>query len=123
MSPSTEASQELLSNFKRRGSRAAAGLLLPKGSTSTSEDGDACCAICLDAFVPGQRVIALPCGHVYHRACGELFLKSSACLRRAMCPCCRQPLFTDKELKRLQDAATPLATPLAPGMEHFREGD
>lgn len=46
---------------------------------------DCVCSVCLSGFEVGDPMRALePCGHVFHRACIDLWL-----LRRADCPLCK----------------------------------
>jgi hypothetical protein len=49
----------------------------------SSTDRDAC-AVCYDAFNPGDEVVTLPCSHRYHAACVTPWLR-----RATSCPTCR----------------------------------
>lgn len=45
------------------------------------------CVICLADFHRGEYLCALPCGHMFHRACVVRWLEK----RSELCPVCRQP--------------------------------
>ncbi|EOA32557.1 hypothetical protein CARUB_v10015847mg [Capsella rubella] len=47
---------------------------------------ESCCVICMDKILVGSDVEAgrMPCSHVFHRTCGEEWLRSSG-----ICPVCR----------------------------------
>eukprot|EP00526_Cylindrotheca_closterium_P008660 CAMPEP_0113616602 /NCGR_PEP_ID=MMETSP0017_2-20120614/8325_1 /TAXON_ID=2856 /ORGANISM="Cylindrotheca closterium" /LENGTH=511 /DNA_ID=CAMNT_0000525923 /DNA_START=265 /DNA_END=1800 /DNA_ORIENTATION=+ /assembly_acc=CAM_ASM_000147 len=51
------------------------------------------CSICLDDFLPGQRVRQLPCGHVFHSTCIARWLVE----RNAVCPLCKLDVFEEEE--------------------------
>ncbi|KAI8470371.1 MAG: hypothetical protein J3K34DRAFT_368518, partial [Monoraphidium minutum] len=46
------------------------------------------CTICLDAYADGELVKQLPCGHSYHAACIDEWLRKSA-----VCPLCKHMLW------------------------------
>ena len=48
------------------------------------------CPVCLADTVLGQRMVRLPCGHLFHGACVGPWLR-----RRCTCPACRHELPTD----------------------------
>lgn len=45
---------------------------------------DDSCSVCLDEYEEGEQLLQLTCGHVFHRACINLWLKGNC-----VCPCCR----------------------------------
>jgi hypothetical protein len=49
-----------------------------------------CCSICLFDFAAGEEVRAMPCGHVYHSSCIDLWLA-----QRADCPLCKADVVVD----------------------------
>lgn len=53
---------------------------VPSGAYS-----DNTCSICLDDYEEGDQLLQLTCGHVFHRPCIDLWLKS-----HCVCPCCRR---------------------------------
>ena len=50
------------------------------------------CSICCHVYKPQQQVTRLPCGHFYHVACVEPWLR-----RHCTCPTCRYELPTDDD--------------------------
>lgn len=48
------------------------------------------CTICLDKLSLGDPALRIPCGHLFHEACGRKCLESSN-----QCPLCRYELPTD----------------------------
>ena len=46
------------------------------------------CAICLEAFAPGQQVRTLPCMHRFHMQCADHWLRRGI----PLCPVCRNPV-------------------------------
>jgi len=54
------------------------------GSPRPADPTPGSCAICLVDFEPADVTIVLPCGHIYHHACGVSWL-----LRSRLCPHCR----------------------------------
>jgi hypothetical protein len=53
-------------------------------STSLPPQAD-CCAICLSDYAAGDTLRTLPCAHMFHQACVDLWLR-----RDAHCPLCKQ---------------------------------
>jgi len=49
------------------------------------EQGADACSICLEELKPGDHARMLPCRHLFHLCCVDLWL-----LRRAECPMCKQ---------------------------------
>lgn len=49
-------------------------------------ENESCCVICMDKIRVGSDMAAgrMPCSHVFHRTCGEAWLRSSG-----ICPVCR----------------------------------
>ncbi|KAL0228738.1 hypothetical protein GEMRC1_013358 [Eukaryota sp. GEM-RC1] len=46
----------------------------------TGPDQESSCSICLGEFQMGEQLVILPCGHRFHKECGdELFKRSSKC--------------------------------------------
>lgn len=88
------------------------GTVKPDASTG-NELEETSCSICLDDFSDGQRVRKLPCGHVFHIACVDAWLK-----RTATCPL-RCPVDIQEEAQKLleerspgESSGSPAATPL-----------
>lgn len=53
------------------------------------------CAICLDDFKPQQKVLTLPCKHIFHNGCISKWLKMN---EDPSCPVCKAPAFgVDKD--------------------------
>ena len=49
------------------------------------------CAICLDDFEEGEELRLLPCVHVYHKSCIDLWIRRQGL--DASCPVCKQALI------------------------------
>ncbi|GMH77018.1 hypothetical protein TrST_g5403 [Triparma strigata] len=47
------------------------------------------CSICLSDFTEGENIRKLPCGHIFHPECVDVWLK-----RNCSCPACRQSIRT-----------------------------
>ncbi|CAN0601754.1 unnamed protein product, partial [Ectocarpus sp. 12 AP-2014] len=45
---------------------------------------DNTCSVCLDDYEEGDELLQVTCGHVFHRACIDHWLKA-----HRVCPCCR----------------------------------
>ena len=58
-----------------------------EGGAGKSEN---CCAICLSDYEPGEQLRVLPCGHRFHKACVDEWLRVNA-----SCPTCRQHIVGD----------------------------
>ena len=58
----------------------------PPPSKGKNDDEDAACVICTDPLTEG-RVIALPCGHIFHKECALPWLR-----QESNCPNCRLEL-------------------------------
>ncbi|KAI8467568.1 MAG: hypothetical protein J3K34DRAFT_378736 [Monoraphidium minutum] len=58
------------------------------GSGSEAGEGPPECSICLECYVGGDVVKHLPCGHAYHAACVDAWLR-----RSASCPLCKLNLY------------------------------
>ncbi|XP_073148400.1 uncharacterized protein [Henckelia pumila] len=52
--------------------------------TTTCEDEEESCSICLEDFYAGCQVLSMPCSHIFHQDCIKKWLKSSH-----YCPMCR----------------------------------
>lgn len=52
------------------------------------EDGGEC-SICLDLFEASQMVTHLACGHAFHSACIDHWLRHAQANRRRTCPMCK----------------------------------
>ncbi len=61
---------------------------VPADLARDGEEGPTC-AICLSAYVAGEKLRRLPCGHGFHAACGDQWL-----VKDHHCPCCRNPVMT-----------------------------
>lgn len=79
-------SEEMLSVVRDEAAKAAEAMEpvtepvdVPNGAYS-----DNTCSICLDDYEEGDQLLQLTCGHVFHRPCIDLWLKS-----HCVCPCCR----------------------------------
>ena len=46
------------------------------------------CSICIQTFLPGNRIVVLNCNHSYHSGCIERWLTNSD----SRCPECRNPV-------------------------------
>ncbi|CAN0533594.1 unnamed protein product, partial [Ectocarpus sp. 12 AP-2014] len=42
------------------------------------------CSVCLDDYEEGDELLQVTCGHAFHRACIDHWLKA-----HRVCPCCR----------------------------------
>jgi len=56
-------------------------------STWGSGPSDAQCVICVEDLVEGESVRTLPCGHIYHQDCIDLWLR-----RSRLCCLCKLPI-------------------------------
>lgn len=76
---------------QREAERRAAELVgrLPRVAWSCSLRGGHCeeCALCLEAYSPGEEVLKLQCGHLFHEACVTPWFS-----RSLRCPMCQQEL-------------------------------
>ena len=59
---------------------------LPPPVTATS------CSVCLEDFRPEDRLITIPCGHLFHEKCLSDWLEINA-----ICPLCRAPVGVAEE--------------------------
>ncbi|XP_042448888.1 NEP1-interacting protein 1-like [Zingiber officinale] len=66
-----------------RGSRPASTTAVEGLNMVTAEEPDSC-SICLQDFGTTTRVLAMPCGHLFHAACLKKWLE-----RSCSCPLCR----------------------------------
>jgi len=48
------------------------------------------CAICLEVFQKGNKIISLPCAHIYHNNCIKEWL-----LKKNFCPICKYEFTKD----------------------------
>ena len=66
------------------------------------------CAICLDEFEPGAKVMQLACHktHLFHESCYLKYLQSNTGAN-ALCPHCRTPIDKEKAKKVEITAPTP----------------
>ncbi|XP_045829731.1 probable E3 ubiquitin-protein ligase RHY1A [Trifolium pratense] len=58
-----------------------------KLSWKTSEEDD--CAVCLESFKIGEKLIPLPCAHKFHSKCLKPWLQNNS-----HCPCCRTTILS-----------------------------
>jgi len=56
-------------------------------STWSTGPAGAQCVICVEDLTEGESVRTLPCGHVYHQECIDLWLQ-----RSRLCPLCKRPI-------------------------------
>jgi hypothetical protein len=70
---------------------------------------DRSCSVCLDEIAAGERVIDLPCKHLFHRDCLRSWLE-----HKNDCPKCRAPALADRQGTRQGMAGT--------GMMHGASG-
>jgi len=72
----------------------------PNSTTTTAEveplisenvDDSRVCIICLDVYVPGERIRLLPCVHRFHVDCIDQWLK-----KHTTCPLCKLDLITQE---------------------------
>jgi len=61
--------------------------VIPAVSASRVDDKGDECIICKDEFAPDGQVRVLPCSHVFHKGCIDLWLST-----HATCPTCRHDL-------------------------------
>lgn len=58
---------------------------------STIRHNQTCCAICLDDYVVGTSMVReLPCGHIFHSGCIEVFLIEQS----SLCPLCKRSVLS-----------------------------
>ena len=57
----------------------------PSDPPTASSTAPASCSVCLEDIARGQPARALRCGHAFHRACIDRWLRSSR-----VCPVCRE---------------------------------
>ncbi|CAD6218800.1 unnamed protein product [Miscanthus lutarioriparius] len=76
----------LADRFLRAFRPALYGVLVSTSTTCSAAEADGDdCSVCLSGFVAKAVVNRLPCGHLFHRACLETWLR----YERATCPLCR----------------------------------
>ncbi|KAG6469960.1 hypothetical protein ZIOFF_070899 [Zingiber officinale] len=73
-----------------RGSRPASTTAVKGLKMVTAEEPDSC-SICLQDFGTTTRVLAMPCGHLFHAACLKKWL-----VRNCSCPLCRFSLLQEE---------------------------
>ena len=56
-----------------------------------------CCAVCREAFSPGDAAVRLPCNHLYHSPCILPWLQ-----QRNLCPLCRHVLPPENSSQQQQ---------------------
>jgi len=59
----------------------------------TGEEERQECAICIEEYASGDRVVALPCGHLLHQACLVSWTKTK--LEDTACPLCKATLVPE----------------------------
>eukprot|EP00741_Cyanophora_paradoxa_P025334 tig00000367_g24453.t1 len=79
--------QEMQEEAAARHERAARQRILRTLPTRMFVEGsmkeDASCAICLGDYAAGEKIRTLPCLHVYHQECVDMWL-----LKKGLCPSC-----------------------------------
>ncbi|CAN6325778.1 unnamed protein product [Urochloa humidicola] len=75
---------------------AVAGLPETTAVGAGDEEGEACCAVCLEGYVAGDALRTMPCAHAFHAGCIVEWLSFGN-----LCPLCRFRLRTQAE----EDAA------------------
>jgi hypothetical protein len=72
-------------------------------TSSSIEEEELTCAICLDTFEHQSKVVALPCkAHIFHPECIEKWIKNNA-----VCPECRFEVTVqrlDEQKKEIKDS-------------------
>mmetsp|Transcript_40770 Transcript_40770/g.118959 ORF Transcript_40770/g.118959 Transcript_40770/m.118959 type:complete len:182 (+) Transcript_40770:85-630(+) len=80
-----------------RGGNGATGV--PTGTQYQAEFGESECAVCLEAFQPGEVLRLLPCFHSFHQPCIDAWLLKGCgndapdapeMRRRRVCPLCKR---------------------------------
>lgn len=86
------------------------------------------CSICLEPLLDGQRLLVLPCGHIYHCACIDLLIRfnvTSSSQPDILCPTCGEkwPVrwITSKKTprKKIIRSTNPLTPPRLETMNEF----
>ncbi|GMI32752.1 hypothetical protein TrCOL_g5738 [Triparma columacea] len=57
-----------------------------------SNDSESKCLVCQCSYEDGEKLIKLPCGHVFHEECGGEWLR-----RKDACPYCRVGIVEEEE--------------------------
>mmetsp|Transcript_17838 Transcript_17838/g.42938 ORF Transcript_17838/g.42938 Transcript_17838/m.42938 type:complete len:500 (+) Transcript_17838:215-1714(+) len=81
------------------------------GLLSFDDDEEPSCSICLCGYEPGEKVIRLPCDHVYHASCLESWTENNV-----RCPLCNHDLMEGFE----QPASVRRASRVAEEQRAFR---
>lgn len=75
---------------------------IPVKKYRLGDDPDTC-AICLECFAPGEKLRHLPCRHVFHCNCIDVWLTQT----RKICPLCKRKIGSDSDS---ECSSTDLAT-------------
>lgn len=65
---------------------------IPVKKYRLGDDPDTC-AICLESFAPGEKLRHLPCRHVFHCKCIDVWLTQT----RKICPLCKRKIGSDSD--------------------------
>ncbi|CAL2051561.1 unnamed protein product [Caenorhabditis brenneri] len=65
---------------------------IPVKKYRLGDDPDTC-AICLESFAPGEKLRHLPCRHVFHCNCIDVWLTQT----RKICPLCKRKIGSDSD--------------------------
>eukprot|EP00929_Paragymnodinium_shiwhaense_P114659 TRINITY_DN83127_c0_g1_i1.p1 TRINITY_DN83127_c0_g1~~TRINITY_DN83127_c0_g1_i1.p1 ORF type:complete len:418 (+),score=72.55 TRINITY_DN83127_c0_g1_i1:109-1362(+) len=81
----------------------------PEAAPTCEEDqGEIECVFCLEAFENGDRLLKLPCNHIFHQSCVSRWL-----CRNCLCPVCKQDVSALQHKSRGLSQVTPPSSPSA----------
>lgn len=88
---------------------------IENGPQNYTESDACCCSICLAEYVQNERLLMLPCRHVYHQSCVTEWL-----LGHSQCPLCKQDVLELLEQQLM--AQTQVDGTASRGTENGRAG-